>query len=61
MVSKVVEPQDPYPTKILDDIFLQNNNHYLLLNLAIGGVLGGKVPEKFRKESMVIDYVRIFQ
>ena len=43
------------------DVMPFDNNHYLLLNLAIGGVLGGKVPEKFRKESMVIDYVRIFQ
>ena len=43
------------------DVMPFDNNHYLLLNLAIGGVLGGKVPEKFHKESMVIDYVRIFQ
>ena len=38
-----------------------DNNHYLLLNLAIGGVLGGKVPEEFSEERMIIDYVRIFQ
>ena len=43
------------------DVMPFDNNHYLLLNLAIGGVLGGKVPEDFSEERMVIDYVRIFQ
>ena len=43
------------------DVMPFDNNHYLLINLAIGGVLGGKVPEGFSEERMVIDYVRIFQ
>ena len=43
------------------DVMPFDNNHYLLLNLAIGGVLGGKVPRGFSEERMVIDYVRIFQ
>lgn len=43
------------------DVMPFDNNHYLLLNLAIGGILGGKVPEDFREQRMVIDYVRIFQ
>ena len=43
------------------DVMPFDNNHYLLLNLAIGGILGGKVPEDFREERMIIDYVRIFQ
>ena len=38
-----------------------DNNHYLLLNLAVGGTLGGTVPEKFYKDEMQIDFVRIFQ
>lgn len=38
-----------------------DNNHYLLLNLAVGGTLGGTVPEKFDKDEMQIDFVRIFQ
>ena len=43
------------------DVMPFDNNHYLFLNLAIGGILGGKVPEDFREERMIIDYVRIFQ
>ena len=43
------------------DVMPFDNNHYLLLNLAIGGVLGGNVPEDFSEERMIIDYVRIFQ
>tara|TARA_B100000676_G_C17815343_1_gene699684 strand:- start:31 stop:855 length:825 start_codon:yes stop_codon:yes gene_type:complete len=43
------------------DVMPFDNKHYLLLNLAIGGILGGKVPEDFREERMIIDYVRIFQ
>ena len=43
------------------DVMPFDNNHYLLLNLAIGGVLGGKVPGDFSEERMVVDYVRIFQ
>ena len=43
------------------DVMPFDNKHYLLLNLAIGGILGGKVPEDFHEERMIIDYVRIFQ
>ncbi len=43
------------------DIMPFDNNHYLLLNLAVGGNLGGSVPDDFVKEEMQIDFVRIFQ
>ncbi len=35
--------------------------HYLLLNIAIGGNLGGDVPEDFTADTFEIDYVRIYQ
>ena len=38
-----------------------DNDHYLLLNIAIGGNLGGDVPSIFSEEIMEIDYVRIYQ
>lgn len=38
-----------------------NHDHYLILNLAIGGNLGGNVPDAFTKANFVIDYVRIYQ
>lgn len=38
-----------------------DNSHYLLLNLAIGGNLGGEVTENFTEDTFEIDYVRIYQ
>lgn len=35
--------------------------HYLLLNIAMGGNLGGEVPENFTEGTFEIDYVRIYQ
>ena len=37
------------------------NPHYLLLNVAMGGSLGGQVPSDFDSDIMEIDYVRIYQ
>ena len=34
---------------------------YLLLNLAMGGDLGGAVPGAFSRDSMQVDYVRVYQ
>lgn len=59
--------------KILVDnqVFVEMNNkigeeefrnpHYLLLNIAMGGSLGGQVPSDFDSDIMEIDYVRIYQ
>ncbi len=38
-----------------------NDLHYLLMNLAIGGTLGGDVPESFIEDILEIDYVRVYQ
>lgn len=38
-----------------------NHEHYLLLNIAIGGNLGGEVPDDFSEGTFEIDYVRIYQ
>ena len=37
------------------------NPHYLLLNLAMGGSLGGFIPSNFDEDILEIDYVRIYQ
>ena len=34
---------------------------YLILNLAMGGDLGGTIPVSFVSDQMVIDYVRVYQ
>jgi beta-glucanase (GH16 family) len=38
-----------------------DNPHYLLLNIAVGGTLGGEVPNDFGSELMEVDYVRFYQ
>lgn len=38
-----------------------NHEHYLILNMAIGGNLGGDVPVDFTKDTFEIDYIRIYQ
>ena len=38
-----------------------DNDHYLLINIAVGGNLGGDVPSNFSEEIMEIDYIRIYQ
>ena len=53
-----------------DNVFFQRDNtqeipydneHYLLLNIAMGGNLGGAIPQNFTSDIMEIDYVRIYQ
>lgn len=38
-----------------------DNPHYLLLNIAMGGVMGGNIPSSFNQDTMEIDYVRFYQ
>ena len=38
-----------------------DNPHYLILNVAMGGSLGGNIPSNFDQDVMEIDYVRFYQ
>lgn len=38
-----------------------DNRHYLLLNIAMGGNLGGTIDPNFTQDEMIVDYVRVFQ
>ena len=38
-----------------------HNNFFLILNVAMGGNLGGTVPSNFTESTMEIDYVRVYQ
>jgi beta-glucanase (GH16 family) len=49
----------PFYTVPNDEKRPYDNPHYLLLNLAMGGTLGGQVPNDFKDATMEIDYVRI--
>ena len=53
-----------------NNIFLTMNNsqsvpydnpHYILLNIAMGGNLGGTIDPNFSQDIMEIDYVRVFK
>ena len=38
-----------------------DNEHFILLNIAMGGQLGGSIPDNFSYDIMEIDYVRVYQ
>ena len=38
-----------------------DNRHYLLLNIAMGGNLGGTIDPNFTEDEMIVDYVRVFK
>jgi beta-glucanase (GH16 family) len=38
-----------------------DNEHFILLNIAMGGQLGGSIPDSFTFDIMEIDYVRVYQ
>jgi len=40
---------------------LFDNPHYLLLNLAMGGTLGGNIPNSFVQDTLEVDYVRYYR
>lgn len=36
-------------------------NQFIILNIAMGGTLGGNIPSNFTESTMEIDYVRVYQ
>ena len=38
-----------------------NNDFFLILNIAMGGTLGGNVPTGFTQDTMEVDYIRLYQ
>jgi beta-glucanase (GH16 family) len=38
-----------------------NSPQFIILNVAMGGTLGGEIPEDFSESSMQIDYVRVYR
>lgn len=37
-----------------------DHDHFILLNVAMGGTMGGVIPEDFTESTMEIDYVRVY-
>ena len=54
---------DPILTYTDKDVLAEyfNKQHFILLNIAMGGTLGGTIPNDFDKSKMEIDYVRVYQ
>ncbi len=44
-----------------DDNWPFNANQFIILNVAMGGTLGGEISPDFTESSMEIDYVRVYQ
>lgn len=44
-----------------DDSTPFHDDFYLLLNIAMGGTLGGNIADDFQESSMEIDYVKVYQ
>ena len=38
-----------------------NNDHFIILNLALGGTLGGTIDPNFESATFEIDYIRVYQ
>ncbi len=38
-----------------------DQNFFIILNVAMGGNLGGKISDSFLESSMIVDYVRVYQ
>jgi len=38
-----------------------NDKFFMILNVAMGGTLGGNIPNDFNQSTMEIDYVRVYQ
>lgn len=49
------------PTDKTADNWPYSEDQYLLLNIAMGGNLGGEIDPQFIQDQMEIDYVRIYQ
>lgn len=44
-----------------EDFWPFDKDQYLLLNVAVGGTLGGEVDPNFTEDQMEVDYVRVYQ
>jgi beta-glucanase (GH16 family) len=49
------------PANAAPNVWPFNQPQYLLLNVAMGGALGGVVPGNFVSDRMQVEYVRVYQ
>lgn len=69
-IYSLIWTEDNIQILLDDNVFFQRENsqeipydnpHYLLLNIAVGGNLGGTIPQNFNEAIMEIDYVKVYQ
>tara|TARA_B100000941_G_scaffold197011_1_gene142838 strand:- start:370 stop:1536 length:1167 start_codon:yes stop_codon:yes gene_type:complete len=58
---KIMVDNTAYVVMSNNDAIPFDNLHYLLLNIAMGGNLGGEIKTNFTSDIMELDYVRVFQ
>lgn len=49
------------PEEQTADNWPYNNPQFIILNVAMGGALGGTIPDNFTESTMEIDYVRVYR
>lgn len=59
-ISLMVDGVEFHNTNGVDMSYFQNN-HFILLNIAMGGALGGSIAPNFVSAIMEIDYVRVYE
>ena len=59
-ISLMVDGVEFHNTSNVDMSYFQAN-HFILLNVAMGGALGGEIDPDFSSAIMEIDYVRVYQ
>lgn len=60
-VIKIVVDGDVFHTVINSDALPFNSDFFFILNVAMGGTLGGDIDPAFTQDTMEIDYVRVYQ
>jgi hypothetical protein len=60
-VIKLVVDGEVFHTVINSDALPFNSDFFFILNVAMGGTLGGDIDPAFTQDTMEIDYVRVYQ
>lgn len=60
-VIYVLYDDEPYVTLANNDSLPFNADFFIILNIAMGGNLGGDVDPSFTQDTMEVDYVRVYQ
>lgn len=60
-ISYFIDDELVGTVEVRDDMKEFMRDHYLILNVAVGGTLGGVVDPNFSSSEMLVDYVRVYE